>query len=153
MFNFKFLLLSIDLIFLPKVSPPKHRLLATFNPEILSKFFRCLGWFISIIKREYNIYLASTAETDVVVCPTIANMAAPWSARTLSAFLSLNHILYSLMPYQSGLFKNSHRHKTIMRFIREQWLTVIHVIWVICLTCPQECYFKMLHCELWDIIF
>ena len=52
--NFMLLLLSTDYIFIPKVSPLKCKFLPKFGPEILPKCFRCLVWFISIIKMDFN---------------------------------------------------------------------------------------------------
>ena len=56
--NFKFILLSINLIFPPKISLPKYRFLATLVHESVPKTFRCLAQFISIIKGDRNIYLS-----------------------------------------------------------------------------------------------
>ena len=62
--NVMLLLLSIDLISLPKISHPKshlsnwkYRFLAIAGLEYLPKWRRCLVWSISITKMEFNMYL------------------------------------------------------------------------------------------------
>ena len=42
---------------------------------------------------DFNMY--NTAETQIFVCPTITNMAVPWSARTSSVFLNLKIFYYT----------------------------------------------------------
>ena len=53
--NFMFLLLSIDWIFSPEVRSLKCKCLLTFGPEIIPKCFRCLVWFRSILKMNFNM--------------------------------------------------------------------------------------------------
>ena len=79
--NLKFLLLSIDLIFLLKVCPPKCRTSQSvsnvfYNPFLLSK------WILRFIE-------ASTAATQMFVHPTLINMAAPWLAMFRTFFSAL----------------------------------------------------------------
>ena len=57
--NFMFLLLSIDLIFLPKVSTLRCRFLPNDRPKILSSASDVLyNLFISIIKMDCNVFMA-----------------------------------------------------------------------------------------------
>ena len=72
------LLLSIALIFLPKVSPQKCSFFPKFSPENLPKCFRCLAWFIYITKMTVNMYLSKDSWNTHFCSPNTHQDGSPW---------------------------------------------------------------------------
>ena len=111
------LLLSIDLIFLPKVHPLKCWFLPKFGLEILPKYFRCPVWFISILNMDFNMYLSQHSSDTILFSYNTHQYGSPQvshvnycSLRALSI-----HILY--FAYISYTFILSTYNKLIIMWI------------------------------------
>ena len=92
---------SIDLIWVPKVNPPKYRYLAKFGPESLPNCHKCLVWHISISKMDVSMYLSKNGWNRYFVWPTIYGnplVIEPCLKRTSFVILSLALICYTQVP-------------------------------------------------------
>ena len=91
MCKFQLLLLSIELIFFPEVSPPKCRLVAKFGSESLSIWLQmfCMIYIciFFIIKIDFNRYLTSNHSWNTIFClPSNPQYGSPLVSKNLTRF-------------------------------------------------------------------